>query len=343
MKNSDSSLIRVNIDWEKIAKEAIELCPKIKKDREIEILYARFGINSKPITLQAIGNKHQITRERVRQIVNNSLSKIRENCLSEGVKKSIKTIESFVEQNGGFSSTEVLSDNFTDNGPKQINGLRFILSLSKKITYVQANSELKEGWRLKNVKINLLKEVLDESIDLLKNKRTLLDAKEISGFIKKDSYLVNSVLAASSKLIRTEVGKWGLATWTHINPRSIKDKSKYVMRKHGKPIHYHDLSNKISKMGEKKVTKQSVHNELIKNNDFILVGRGIYALSEWGYQPGVVEEVIITVLEEAGEPLHKSVIIEKVLEKRIVKPSTIILNLQKPKFKKIGKSVYTLN
>ncbi|MBW6431777.1 winged helix-turn-helix domain-containing protein, partial [Patescibacteria group bacterium] len=114
-------------------------------------------------------------------------------------------------------------------------------------------------------------------------------------------------------------------------------------KQHGKPIHYHELSKKISEIGKKDVTKQSVHNELIKNSDFILVGRGIYALADWGYTPGIVEEVIVTVLEEAGEPLHKDIIIGRVLERRIVKPSTIVLNLQKPRFKKIDKSVYTLN
>jgi hypothetical protein len=115
------------------------------------------------------------------------------------------------------------------------------------------------------------------------------------------------------------------------------------MVRHGKPIHYGLRAEKISTLSPKDVTKQSVHNELIKNSEFVLVGRGIYALSEWGYAPGIVEEVIVTILEEAGGPLPKEVIVERVLERRLVKPSTIVLNLQRARFKKVGKAVYTLN
>jgi hypothetical protein len=151
------------------------------------------------------------------------------------------------------------------------------------------------------------------------------------------------VLASVKTIMKTDSGQWGLISWPNVNPRSIRDKSKYIMLRHGKPLHYAELTKKIGDMGIKNVTKQSVHNELIKNTDFVLVGRGIYALIEWGYEPGVVDEVIVSVLTSAGGPMHKDQIIERVLEKRIVKASTVILNLQKPRFKRVGKAVYTIN
>ena len=72
---------------------------------------------------------------------------------------------------------------------------------------------------------------------------------------------------------------------------------------------------------------QTVHNELIKDPRFILVGRGTYALKEWGYQSGTVKEVIGQLLKENG-PLTKEEILKKVLETRLVKPNTILINLQ---------------
>ncbi len=328
------------INWNQIAIKAIDNCPKIKKEREKTILIARFGINGKPKTLQAIGNEHKITRERVRQIVNNALKKIKKYCTSEEAKKAIKLIEDIVEQNGGYVSVEQLTALIDSNN--ETNALRFVATLSNKIENVKISNELNEGFRNKSFKINNIKKISKEAIDFLKSKNKVTKTETISDFIKIKPAKVQAALTASNKTILTDKG-WGLTSWPHINPRSIKDKSKFVLEKHGKPIHYEELTEKISQIGEKKVTKQSVHNELIKNSDFVLVGRGIYALSSWGYHPGIVEEVIVEVLAEAGEPLHRKVIVEEVLKRRIVKPSTIILNLQKPRFKKIGKAVYTLN
>jgi hypothetical protein len=341
--NKNISLISVNIDWKSMAKEAIDKCPKIKKEREKEILYARFGLESSPETLQAVGNKHDITRERVRQIVNGGLHKISAHCVSDGAKKAIKVIEDITKENGGYISFKSLTGKAANGDPKQGNGIRFIANLSKKLEYVKNTNENVEGWRLKGVKLSQLREINKRSMDILKSEQKTMTAAQIAKIIGEKEGLINASLSANNKVMQTADKKWGLISWPEINPKSIRDKSRYVMRQHGKPIHYHDLSQKISEIGKKDVTKQSVHNELIKNNDFILVGRGIYALSDWGYTPGIVEEVIVTVLEEAGEPLHKDIIISKVLERRIVKPSTIVLNLQKTRFKKIDKSVYTLN
>jgi predicted transcriptional regulator len=341
--NSSPSLISVRINWNSLAKEAIVNCPKIKKDREKDILFTRFGLEGDSKTLQAIGNKHKITRERVRQIVNNGVSKIKTNCTTESTKKAIKKIEDNVIKNGGFATLDFLSLNLTDNTADQANGLKFIASLSNKMTYSQTTIENHEGFRLNTLKPKDIKNINDQVIKILKDKNKVMTTESLAKMVSREKSLVNASLSASNKLMKIQKDKWGLVSWPQINPKSIKDKSTYIMKSHGKPIHYHELSERITKMGTKKVTKQSVHNELIKNEDFILVGRGIYALAEWGYEPGIVEEVIVRVLEEAGEPLHKNIIIEKVLERRIVKPSTIVLNLQKPKFKKISKKVYTLN
>jgi len=77
---------------------------------------------------------------------------------------------------------------------------------------------------------------------------------------------------------------------------------------------------------------QTVHNELIKDSRFVLVGRGIYALEEWGYYPGQVKDVILRVLREERKPITKEEILEKVLEQRLVKENTILLNLSNKKY-----------
>jgi DNA-directed RNA polymerase specialized sigma subunit len=328
-------------NWEKLAASIIANCAKLKKDREKEILVARFGIGKSAKTLNGIGTTYGITRERVRQIVNNAIKKIQKTCDLAEANNRIQEIEAFVRDCGGFAAQEEIFKHFEVTEKHEQNAVRFIASLSKELSQLKESNITRQGFIGPKVKQSQIKEIIKDAVSTLKEKGEILGLADLG--IKADNALVESSLRAAKQVMETDESKWGLSKWPHVNPKSIRDKSKYIMVRHGEPIHYSLLTQKISDFGTKNVTKQSVHNELIKNTDFVLVGRGIYALREWGYNPGVVEEVIVEVLNEAGKPLHKNEIIDRVLEKRIVKASTVILNLQKNRFKRVGKAVYTLN
>jgi DNA-directed RNA polymerase delta subunit len=120
-----------------------------------------------------------------------------------------------------------------------------------------------------------------------------------------------------------------------------------VFKKHGKPLHFTKVAELIDKFNynlpNKKTYSQTVHNELIKDSRFVLVGRGIYALKEWGYERGYVKDVIFQVLKSAQKPLDKEEILEKVLKQRIVKENTVLLNLSnKNYFLRTSKGNYTI-
>jgi len=117
------------------------------------------------------------------------------------------------------------------------------------------------------------------------------------------------------------------------------------MKNHGKPEHYSAITEMINKahFDDRTAYKETVHNELIKDSRFILIGRGIYALSEWGFKPGVVSDVIVEVLQASGQPMSRDKIIEEVLKRRVVKKNTILVGLSNKKlFKKVGKNLYAL-
>jgi DNA-directed RNA polymerase delta subunit len=116
----------------------------------------------------------------------------------------------------------------------------------------------------------------------------------------------------------------------------MRDYAYLVIRKHGSPIHFREVAKNIEKIFDKKAHVATTHNELIKDPRFVLVGRGLYALSEWGYMSGVVKDVIRKVLEKNG-PLTKKEVIDKVMKERYVKENTILVNLQNPKFFKKDK------
>jgi hypothetical protein len=132
--------------------------------------------------------------------------------------------------------------------------------------------------------------------------------------------------------------------WRHVNPRTIRDKIFFVLRESGKPLHFVDISNEIVKaqFDRKSLNHQAIHNELIRNDEFVLIGRGIYALKEWGYSVGTVADIIISILQKHGS-LSQDDIIAEVLKQRQVKPITIILNLKsKDTFTRIGRFQYAL-
>ena len=143
-------------------------------------------------------------------------------------------------------------------------------------------------------------------------------------------------LSISKKIAKNPLGEWGVSESSNIKTKGIRDYAFLAMRKHGSPIHFREVAKAISELFSKKAHVATTHNELIKDKRFVLVGRGLYALSEWGYMDGVVKDVIAKVLEKHG-PLNKNDVIDKVLKERYVKKNTIIVNLQNPKFFKKDK------
>ena len=100
-------------------------------------------------------------------------------------------------------------------------------------------------------------------------------------------------------------------------------------------MHFTEVATLIDKLAynlpNKKTYPQTVHNELIKDGRFVLVGRGTYALAEWGYVPGTIKDIITKVLNEKNMPIHKDEIVEKVLAQRLVAKNTVLMNLNNKK------------
>jgi DNA-directed RNA polymerase delta subunit len=138
-------------------------------------------------------------------------------------------------------------------------------------------------------------------------------------------------LEISKKILKNTDNQFGLKEWPEINPRGIKDKAYFIFKKEKKPLHFSEvvsLINRMSFVSNKKTNLKTVHNELIKDPRFVLIGRGVYALREWGYEPGFVKDVIVKILQEEKRPLSKEEIVKKVLERRLVKENTILLHLR---------------
>ncbi len=158
-------------------------------------------------------------------------------------------------------------------------------------------------------------------------------------------HVLLNYISTANNVRRNPYGEFGLHHWSEIRPKDVGDKAYVVMKHHGKPEHYATITELINKhaLDKRKAYKETVHNKLIKDKRFVLVGRGMYALAEWGYKPGVVSDIIVEVLREEGKPLNRDEIIKKVMHRRMVKPNTILVGLSNRKlFRKEGKNLFAL-
>jgi len=159
-------------------------------------------------------------------------------------------------------------------------------------------------------------------------------SKELVGVPEeyKREEVLRKWLNVSKVIGKNQLEEWGLASSPNIRARGIRDYAYLVLRNHGSPLHFTEVAKAITETFGRPAHMATCHNELIKDKErFVLVGRGLYALTSWGYSNGVVKDVIIAILKEGG-PLSKDELIERVLKDRYVKENTIIVNLQNKKY-----------
>ena len=81
---SDEFIIEDDIDYEKnenIKKEYINTLLSCLNQREYDIISLYYGLNGDNHTLEEIGEHYNLTKERIRQIIENSLTKVRTEAL----------------------------------------------------------------------------------------------------------------------------------------------------------------------------------------------------------------------------------------------------------------------
>lgn len=326
-----------------------DILATIEKEREREIIARRFGLYDRRETLEQIGELLNITRERVRQLEKATL-----NRLKDAAKQDLPRMKEVEASLGAHLTKLGHVSRIIDITPKLAPGntkldqarVSFLAQLSPKIAVIEDNDHFFHsiGLAAKHTE-KVIRELVDQIIEIITKIGVPTSIDEISGTIgSKDVRHVQS-LASISKNIATLNNRWGLVKWPMVNPKNIRDKIYVVLHDHGKPLHFSEIAKSIkdSDFKRKDVTTQAIHNELIKDKRFVLIGRGIYALKEWGYKRGTVADVIVDTLKKEGAPLHRDEIVRRVLKSRQVQETTILLNLQsKPQFKRVAKATYAL-
>lgn len=338
--------------------EIIEEMFLVLTTKEKEVIIKRFCLDNKPKqTLEKIGQTFSVTRERVRQIEKIALGKLRRTVETTKLNVINALARETIAANGGvLLESKLVSTIINKIGSEQevdAHIIKLALNINVDLIKFEKTNLYKPFWKTLVVNFEDIKEVVSLGISILnKNndvvaddqlaERVVIEAKERNKNYAKEFIL--SALEVDKRIKKTAEG-YGLTSWRHINPRSIRDKAYIILKKAAEPLHFVEIANRIAGAGfdKKVVTTQAVHNELIRYDQFVLVGRGLYALKEWGYKKGTVAEVIENLLKKKS-PLSKQEIIAGVLKQRKVKKGTISLNLQKnPQFVRVGRAVYALD
>lgn len=343
--------------------EALTTLLKELTGKEEDILRRRYALSgTEEQTLEEIGKLYKVTRERIRQIEKAAIAKLRRaRQFGETVRPVEHLVTSILANHGGVMEEGALLDQLLSySGPTEANRrsvLFFLYELLKdKVEPLPADDDFRSAWKLKSASLDLFRETIGslrgtiETIAQPADLATLMGRfRESPFFLERQKRLTDDVVTAalelSQDIAKNPYGEYGLTSWGSITPKRMSDKIYLVLKKEGKPLHFTEIAKRINDAGfdERKAYPPTVHNELILNKEYVLVGRGIYALREWGYREGVVAEVLVDILTKAKKPMAREALVEEVLRQRLVKKNTVHLALtNKTLFKKLPSGEYGL-
>ncbi len=321
------------------------------QDRASDVIMNRFGLtaDAQRKTLEEIGKKYSITRERVRQIECAALNSIKkseaykaEQAIFDEIKQLIHSLGSIVAEHEFLP--HVSKDKATQNH------IHFYMVLGDAFKKHREDENFQTRWSVDDEMVSKVQDSLKKLYVSLKDEDLVPETEMIKKFFDqmkdvsdqfKNEELAKRWLTISKTIAKNPLGEWGKATSPNVRTRGVKDYAFLVMRRHGSPMHFREVADAITKTFGRKTHYATCHNELIKDPRFVLVGRGMYALAEWGYKTGIAREVIRDILKREGS-LSKEDVVERVMKERYFKKNTILVNLQNPKhFRKTKNGLYT--
>lgn len=323
-------------------------------EKERSVIVRRIGMNCERQTLQEIGNMYGITRERVRQIEDVGITKIGRIMRTSDLIIVQNAWEKILKMHGGIMVRDrLINAIIAEIGAKESMNKNIIdILLQADFNIVRSKPQLGTNtfFHYPEVSKKIIDSIHKEAIKILKKRGDIMEtatlyeairANLFAQFGKIEPIMIDSIMDIFVDIVKWEEKYIGLEKWKILNPATLKDKAVYVLKKSREPMHFMDIANAITEHFGEKVKTSTIHNELIRNSEFVLIGRGIYVLKEWGYKEGTVLDVILEIFKKAGSPLSTEEITERVLKIRQVKNTTIYMNLQNKKYiERVGRNLY---
>jgi hypothetical protein len=324
-------------------------------DKERSVITRRIGLGGPRETLQEIGDTYGITRERVRQIEDVGIKKIGRIMRTSPLMKVQEAGEKMLKLHGGVMTRDrLINAIIAEIGASDAMNMNIIdVLLQADFNLQRSKPQLGTNtyFHFPEVSKKLIEWAHKEAIKILKKRGDIIETSALyemirtnlfPAFGKVEPVMLDSIMDIYIDIVKGEEKFIGLESWKILNPSTLKDKAIYVLKKKKEPMHFLDIASSITEYFSEPVKVSTIHNELIRNQEFVLIGRGIYVLKEWGYKDGTVLDVILDIFKKAGTPLSTEEITARVLKIRQVKTTTIYMNLQNKKFiERVGRNLYT--
>ncbi len=315
--------------------------------RQKDVLTKRFCLDQKAtegLTLAELGDSYGITRERIRQIEVSALNEVRKKIPSSANTRAVlASIHKYIDSSSGVAREYDIVRMLKSELGLSVFGsqLNFLLESEGKLNQYPEDKDMHVFWYKDKNSLDNALVAIKKTYKLFSEKRgeILQEGKDARRRLSGSEL---AQLALSKKFGSNTYNDYGLAEWPEISPKTIRDRAYLILKKNNIPSHFRDIAKLIEErqFDERPVFASTVHNELIKDRRFVLVGRGVYGLSEQGFRPGTTREVIADILKSKG-PLSESSIMKLVSGERQFKESTILLNLQNRKyFKRLDNGNY---
>lgn len=320
---------------------------KLLKDlqnRMHTVISERFGLETGiRKTLESIGAKYNITRERVRQLEKHALGLVRQSKSYDETQAVFTELKNTIDALGGVVHEQQFLETMYPNDVVNQNHLHFYLTVADNFNKGKGDEDFHDHWFTDPIVAAHVREVLKTVHQTLQDHELLEEAQMVDRIMgheliqamppeKVTPATVLRWLDISRAVGKNSLGYFGLSKSRNISTRGVKDLAYLVLREHGSPLHFREITQTISNTFKRPVNTATAHNVLISDDRFVLIGRGVYALASWGYQRGSARDVIRSVLLAESHPLSRQEIIDKVMKERHLKPNTILVNLQNPQY-----------
>lgn len=318
----------------------IKTCLGGLSSRQKEVLEGRYGLDgTEALTLAELGSRYNLTRERVRQIEALALKAAQEKSAGSEFDSFIKTVSATLKNNGGLRREDLLMEDLA--GVAQTNRLKFLLEICGKFNYSRDEKDFYPFWYLDDADHKKAGSFISCLVKNADRENFSASFAAVAKSLGLNDNAARNYASVSKKVSINNYGELGLSDWPEINPKTARDWAYLVLKKERKPLHFTDIARMVTDVRKKQAHAPTIHNELIKDDKFVLVGKGTYTLKEFGVIPGTAREIIRHFLKKHG-PLKANDVVKFVLKERIFKENTVLINLQNRKhFKRLDDGRYT--
>ena len=307
-------------------------------ERQQGVIADRYGLwDGIAETLQDIGDKLGVTRERIRQIEATGLRRLRRVFGHQAVKDFVLQklsiyLASEPDKTCGILSEDEAAAALADDcsaeeaalaasflqdldAPGQSVFARHLIEVEPGI-YCTENGVAAEC----RVLLELIESTLQQHQKPLSERRLYDDLANRSAgpLTPRQVARIGRLLAISPSVMRLRNGTIAFSKWTEFRRRDSTSLVEATLRLLGRPGHFREITQKIGSLFRDagSVNERTIHNAIIREQrKFVWVKSGTYGLAAWGLKrPPFIKDRLVELLSESLYPLPFWHLKEKVLE-----------------------------